>query len=151
MHLNGMKKNWHGLLLVIRGVLPRKEAKIFGLLPRASLDTLVPALLCATELLRSRMGSLLFLLLVWEIAGDSMSIGVGISSGLCEKLEMLMPGCCRGTGGGRLVGWGGWKPVGDVVSFCVNGSNGFWEKPGMLISFLVTIVGGCRLIDCEDV
>ena len=37
------------------------------------------------------------------------------------------------------------------MSFCVNGSYGFWEKPGMLMSVLVTIVGGLRFTDCEDV
>ena len=97
----------HGLLLVIRGALPIMAAKILGLLPPISLDALVPALLCATELLRPCIGSLLFLLLTWETAGESISAGMGISSGLCEKLEMVMPGCCTGTGGGRLVGGGG--------------------------------------------
>ena len=115
----------HGLLLVIRGALPIKAAKIPGLRPPASLDPLVPALLCATELLRPCIGSLLFLLLDREIAGESILAVGGISNGLCEKLEMFMPGCCTGTGGGRLVGGGGWKPADDVVSFCVNGSNGF--------------------------
>ena len=97
-------------------------AKTLGLLPPVSLDPLVPALLCATEVLRCCVSSLLFLLLAWENAGEATSAVVGISSGLCEKLEMVMPGCCTGTGGGRLVGGGGWKPIDDVVSFCVNGS-----------------------------
>ena len=151
MHLNQMEKILHGLLFVIRGALPiNRLPKKPGLFPPVSLDALVPALLCATELLRGCIGSLSILLLAWEIAGESTSIAVEISSGLCEKLEMVMPGCCTGTGGGRLFGCGGGKPVGDVVSFCVNGSYGFWEKPGMLKSVLVTIVGGCRLSDCED-
>ena len=67
----------------------------------------MPALLWATELLRSGIGSLLFRLLAWEMAGDSIVAEVGTSSGLWEKLEMVMPGCCTGTGGGRLVGGGG--------------------------------------------
>ena len=151
MHLNWIEDNLHGLLLVIRGALPIRAAKIPGLFPPASLDPLVSALLCATELLRSCIGSLLFLLLACENAGETMSAVFGISNGRWEKLEMVMPGCCTGTGGGRLVGGGGGKPVGEVVSFCVNGSYGFWEKPGMLMSVLVTMVGGFRLTEGDDV
>lgn len=99
-----MEKIEYGLLFVIRGALPSNKSKIPELFPPASLDPLVPALLFATEVLRSCIGSLFFLLLAWEIAGESTSAAVGISSGLCEKLEMVMPGCCTGTGGGRLVG-----------------------------------------------
>lgn len=105
VHANGMERIDPGLLFVIRGALPiNKAPKKFGLLPPASLDPLVPALLWATETLRSCIGSLLFLLLTWEISGESTPVVVGISSGRCEKLEMVMPGCCTGTGGGRLVG-----------------------------------------------
>ena len=108
MHLNRMEKIQHGLLFVIRGALPIiRLPKKPGLFPPVSLDALVPALLCATELLRGCIGSLSILLLAWEIAGESTSIAVEISSGLCEKLEMVMPGCCTGTGGGRLFGCGG--------------------------------------------
>ena len=97
----------HGLLLVIRGALPIKAAKIPGLRAPASLEALVSALLCATELLRPCIGSLLFLLLDWETAGEPILAAEGISNGLCARLEMVMPGCCIGTGGGRLVGGGG--------------------------------------------
>ncbi len=114
-----------GLLFVIRGALPIKAAKMPGLLPPASLDTLVPALLCVIELLRPCMGSLLFLLLDWEIAGEPILTVEESSNDLGAKLEMGIPGCCTGTGGGRLVGGGGGKPAGDIVSFCVNGSKGF--------------------------
>lgn len=102
-----MEKSWRVLLLVIRGALPIKAAKILGLLPPVSLDPLVPALLCATELLRSCIGSLFCLLGAWGNGVESMSAAGGISSGLCEKLEIVIPGCCTGTGGGRLVGGGG--------------------------------------------
>ena len=95
------------LLLVILGALPIKAAKIPGLRVPASLDTLVPVLLCATELLRPCIGSLLFPLLVWGIADESMLAVEAISNGLCAKLDMFTPGCCIGTGGGGLVGGGG--------------------------------------------
>ena len=126
------------------------KAKRPGLLPPVSLDTLAPALLWGNGVLASCIGSLLFLLLGWETSGEFMSV-VGISIGLWEKLEVVIPGCCTGTGGAGLVGGGGWKVFGDAPSFCVNGSYGFWEKPGMLMSVLVTMVGGCRLIEGEDV
>ena len=98
----------HDLLLVIRGALPINEAKIPGLRAPPSLDPLVPALLWATELLRPcAIGSVWFPLLGGGIADESILAAEDISNGLCGKVETFMPACCRGTGGGGLVGGGG--------------------------------------------
>ena len=103
-----MDKIEHDLLLVIRGALPINEAKIPGLRAPPSLDPLVPGLLWATELLCPwAIGSVWFPLLGGGIADESMLTAEDISNGLCGKVETFMPACCRGTGGGGLVGGGG--------------------------------------------